>query len=81
MSKFYGTIDGSAKNQKTGYGSKQSGLVTHCASWKGAVRCEAYVNEHLIDCVQVMLVPWKGAGVKKLLYDGPISGGRIDGQE
>lgn len=69
MSRFYGTVQGS-RSVATRTGHKGMGMETHCASWSGAVRCYAYVNEEYEDCVRVELVNWKGKGGYKLLYDG-----------
>lgn len=76
MAHFYGTLKGS-RGEVTRTGTKNSGMETYCASWKGAVRCVAYVNEvdgKEIDCVRVERVFWKGAGKYRLLYEGPIGG-------
>lgn len=72
MSHFYGVVEGQASKQATRCGSKKSGLITICASWAGAVHCEAYINSLGMDCVRVRLVPWEGKGITKLLYNGPI---------
>lgn len=72
MSHFYGTLQGT-RGEATRCGTKNSGMVTHCASFKGAVRCRAYIDDG-IDMVQVDIVPWQGHGDFRLLYDGPISG-------
>jgi hypothetical protein len=71
MSHFYGTLQGN-RGEATRCGTVKTGMVTHCASWDGAVRCEAYVNGKGVDCVIVQRVPWKGRGTSELLYDGPI---------
>ena len=72
MSHFYGTVNGTAKTQATRQGSKTSGLLTVCASHEGAIKCDAYVNNHGIDCVEVRKTTWNGRGDQILLYDGPI---------
>ena len=72
MSYFYGTLQGN-RGEATRCGSKDSGMVTYCASWKGAVRCEAWEQEG-VDMVRVELVPWHGIGGHRELYTGPISG-------
>jgi hypothetical protein len=72
MSHFYGTLQGS-RGEGTRGGTKQSGMVTYCASWEGAVRCEArHDKETGKDMVRVEKVPWHGAGESKLLYYGLI---------
>lgn len=71
MSYFYGTLQGMG-GESTCIGSKKSGLVTHCASQKGAVMCRAYVNIDGVDFVSIRKVIWYGAGESEALYDGPI---------
>ena len=70
MSHFYGTVEGS-RGEATRCGSKKTGMVTYCASWKGAIRCCAYV-ENGVDYVRVERIPWQGIGPSALLYNGPI---------
>jgi hypothetical protein len=72
MSHFYGVLNGS-KGQATRCGTKNSGMITTCASWSGAVVCTAYVNLNYQDCVKVELTPWRGHGINRLLYDGVIN--------
>lgn len=72
MSYFYGTISGQGKTRVTCTGSKKSGLMTQCASWAGAIQCEAYINNLGMDCVRVKQIPWEGRGISKLLYNGPM---------
>jgi len=74
MSHFYGTLRGSGQ-EVSRTGGKESGVVTYAASWKGAVRCLAYIDEKTgQDWVTVALVPWRGEGSLRTLYAGPISG-------
>lgn len=73
MSHFYGTVQGNRGEASRG-GSPSSGMETYCASWRGAVRCKAYVNSEGVDCVRVELTTWRGQGQHKLLYEGPIAG-------
>ena len=47
-------------------------METYCASWRGAIRCNAYIDKDGTDCVRVEKTTWKGDGEYKLLYDGPI---------
>ena len=75
MSHFYGTLQGS-RGRATRCGSAKSGLETYCASWQGAIRCFAYVNEKGEDCVRVEKTTWQGKGENKLLYNGVI--GEVD---
>ena len=71
MARFYGTVRG-FKKSITKQGSKSSGLITHCKSSDGSVRCEAYVNENGVDCVIVNLIPGVDKEEYQLLYDGPF---------
>lgn len=74
MAHFYGTLQGT-RGEATRCGSKASGMETYCASWRGAVRCYAYVDEQTgEDFVTVSLTPWQRRGVSETLYDGPIGG-------
>jgi len=73
MSQFYGTIDGQSRTTATRRGSKASGIVTHAASWDGAVRVTVH-DRGGVDWATVELVPWHGAGTHRVLYDGPVSG-------
>jgi len=70
MSHYYGTIQGN-RGEATRCGTKNSGMETYCASWKGAVRCMAYIKDG-VDYVRVEKTMWQGCGECKLLYDGPI---------
>jgi hypothetical protein len=72
MSHFYGTLQGS-RGEATRGGSKDSGMTTYCASWEGAIRCQA-VHDKISgkDMVRVEKVTWQGAGENKLLYQGLI---------
>lgn len=75
MAHFYGTIQG-ARGEASRLGSKTSGLDVKAASWAGAVSVRLYRNERDgMDCARVSLVPWHGAGITSLLYDGPVGGG------
>ena len=57
-------------------GSKKDPIVTHAASWRGAVRVEVYKDETTgRDMAHVSLVPWQGNGVRRELYHGPIDEG------
>ena len=71
MAHFYGSIQG-ARGEATRLGGKASDMVGYVASWKGACRTIAYVNEQGIDCVRVELTTHRGRGVERTVYDGPI---------
>ncbi len=71
MSHFYGKLQ-SARGEATRTGSKNSGMTTYCASWAGAVRCQAYVDADGQDRIVVDKVLWQGTGESRILYNGPI---------
>ncbi len=71
MAHFYGTLKG-VRGEATRTGTPSSGMVTVCASWKGAIRCSAYVNEEGVDYVCIEKIRWEGQGEQLLLYDGPF---------
>ena len=77
MSHFYGTVQGN-RGEATRGGSKNSGLITHTASWSGSVVSNAFEHKDKDgvkeDWVEVSLSPWRGNGNRVLLYRGPISG-------
>jgi len=62
MSKFYGVIDGSAKTQATRCGTARSGLVTHAASWAGAIMVAIWEDSGGVEQFSVEMTPWKGSG-------------------
>ena len=70
MAHFCGTLTGNHANVTRG-GTPSSGMVTVCASRKGAIRCSAYIEEG-VDYVCIEKILWLGRGEHKLLYDGPI---------
>ena len=78
MAHFYGVLQG-ARGQATRLGHKGSGLSTTAASWQGAVRVELFVKDG-VDWAVVGLTTWQGAGITKVLYDGPVSGAPVEGK-
>jgi hypothetical protein len=76
MSRFYGTVNGSAQTEATRRGNAKTGITTHAASWKGAVRvCVHYDKSMDLEHYTVELVPWKGSGPRKLLAEGVMGDG------
>jgi hypothetical protein len=67
---FYGKIHGQ-RGPASRLGNRNSGLQVTAASWAGCVEVNLYVRDG-VDCCDVFLAPWKGAGVGKHLYSGPI---------
>lgn len=78
MSHFYGTLIGN-RGEATRCGTKASGITTFAASWAGAVHATVYLRDG-VDWARVSLTAWQGAGVDRLLYDGPVSGAPIPAQ-
>lgn len=72
MAHFYGVLQG-ARGEASRLGHKSSGLRATAASWQGAVRTELYEKDGE-DYALVQLLPWRGQGTNKVLYDGPVSG-------
>jgi hypothetical protein len=70
MSHFYGTLQGS-RGEATRCGTKGSGVVTHAASYEGAVRVGLYHYEGK-DYARVSLTTWCNAGIEKEIYHGPV---------
>jgi len=78
MAHFYGTLQ-SNRGPASRLGTKKSQMVTYCASWEGAICCHAYHDEKTgIDVVHVELSRWRGEGISRELYHGPISGKPIE---
>lgn len=71
MSKFYGTVEGSARSTATRVGSAKSGITTHAASWSGAVRVDVFEREGK-EHFEVSLVPWHGRGRRVDLVCGVL---------
>ena len=72
MSHFYGTLKG-IRGEASRCGSKGSGIVTHAASWKGAIRVEVYHDEKTgRDKFRVDETQWHGHGVSRLLAQGDL---------
>jgi len=72
MSHFYGTIQGS-RGKATRAGTPSSGLFTETASYDGCVEVTLTVRDG-VDWAHVCLKPWRGTGVHRSIYDGPVGG-------
>lgn len=71
MAHFYGTLRGN-RGEVTRTGSSE--LVAHAASWQGAVRTHLFHDPKTgRDMARVTLVPWRGTGCDRLLYEGPVN--------
>jgi hypothetical protein len=70
MARFYGSVQGS-RGEATRLGHRN--MVTRCASWSGAVRCDAYDRDGN-DYVRIQFISWpRQDGSFRLIYDGPMS--------
>jgi hypothetical protein len=59
MAHFYGVVSGCGR----------TGLQTVAASWQGAIKVRLYEGDG-VDHALAELMPWRGAGVSRVLYDG-----------
>ena len=73
MAHFLGSVRG-GRGEASRLGHKSTGLNTTAASYQGAVTVELSCRDG-VDYAHVTLTPWKGAGVSRVLYDGPVGGG------
>jgi hypothetical protein len=72
MARYRGTLRG-CRGEASRLGHTSSGLTTVAASWQGAVRVELYACGDR-DFARVSLTSHRGAGIERLLFDGPVSG-------
>ena len=72
MARYRGTLQG-CRGEASRLGHSSSGLTTVAASWQGAVRVELYGCGDR-DFARVSLMLHRGAGVERLLFDGPVDG-------
>ena len=70
MAHFYGTVRGS-RGTASRLGTARAGLHTVAASHDGSVQVVLYVRDG-VDHARVSHETWRGAGVSRLIYDGPI---------
>ena len=54
-----------------------SSIWAHVASWQGAVSV-TLTRRGEVDWAEVRLTPHHGSGVRRVLYDGPVSGEKRD---
>jgi hypothetical protein len=74
MSRFYGRLEGKAKNPATMCGSIESGLHVAAGSWDGGVEVNFSTGDDGRDMMAVYLVDWPDMKTRKPLYVGPCSG-------
>ena len=73
MSQFYGKLQGN-RGEATRCGTAKSGVVTHAASWKGAIRTVVYVDDQGRDAYRVEMIQWQGAGEYRVIEQGVFPG-------
>jgi hypothetical protein len=82
MSKFYGTINESARRTvPTARGHHSIGTIA--ASWEGCIKVRLWQDEVTGDiCYRVEQSPWHGKGIRQTIADGivgqPIADGVLD---
>lgn len=73
MSHFYGTIQGS-RGEATRCATKNSGLTTYAAGWKGAIRVDVSHHSDGTDRFIVSLTPWQNSGGQtRVLAEGVLN--------
>lgn len=76
MSRFYGTIEGSAKTRASRRGSKASGIVGHTHGWGIGARVECFVGLDGNDRVTVTITRGaNGHGTERPLGTYRLSAG------
>lgn len=72
MSKLYATIDSDARKTKaTSRGHRE--IVTHAASWSGAVQTRVWIDNDGNTRYSVDLVPWHSAGRREHVASGMLN--------
>lgn len=77
MSKFYGTLSGSAKTQATRRGNRNTGVTVQAASWAGGIEVRVFEDEQGNECFSVSHIPWYGHGAYKLIKQGKLGKVRV----
>ena len=70
MSKFYGTLTGSAKTTATRRGTSNSGIMTEATSWNGCISVRVYEDCNGIEKFSVVMKPWHGHGDTRIIASG-----------
>lgn len=72
MAHFYASVQGN-RGEVHRLGSKASGMTATVASYAGAVTVSITHDPATgRDMVKVALAPWKGSGISRELYAGPV---------
>ncbi len=71
MSHFYGTLNGS-RGEATRCGTKQSGVRTIAASWKGAIQVDLFHHSDGTDRFEIRMIPWENVGEQMLIACGKV---------
>ena len=85
MSKFYGSIEGSAKTTATRCGSKNSGIESHTRGWDQGIRVAGSVRESERESFEVYLTGGSAGKSNDIhigtLVDGTWFPAKIEGAE
>lgn len=72
MSHFYGVLRGS-RGEATHCGTKNSGLTTHTASYRGGIVVRLWYDEATgEDRFSVGQEPWRGGGISEPIASGVL---------
>ena len=72
MSHFYSKIQGN-RGAATRCGTKDSGVTGCVASWDGAIRSELWYDpDEDVNKYSVIMIPWRGAGITRILKTGVV---------
>lgn len=72
MAHFYGGIQ-SFRSQVLRVSGKRSGITVMAASPQGSIETHLY-HQAGVDMAQVNFRPWRGQGIDRLIYEGPVGG-------
>jgi ribosomal protein L35AE/L33A len=74
MARFRGTVS-AGRGVASRLGHAKQGLTTEAQSYSGKVVVHLY-DHNGEDYARIRLEPHKGTGTVRVLYDGPVSGGK-----
>jgi len=72
MARFRATVRGDKSNSTEASRLGHRGLRTVAASWAGAIEVQLYIDDQGKDCARVSHIRHHGAGVERLIFDGPV---------
>lgn len=72
MARFYGAVTSNRGVTVHRLGGAGAGVPVLAAGWQGGVRMRMF-DKKGEDWVRIEHIKWNGAGVEKLLYEGPVA--------